>query len=341
MPQAKTTTTVVRTAVARLESTCATPTLASRAVAAAKTAESSAQAIQFMVSWYAREDGYTRIEMKTGRASRTALRVAIRRAAHQMTEDPLILEDPLVLRLIGPGYERDLERASHSVARDFRGFMAARSRYAEDLLAEAVAAGVRQYVVLGAGLDTFAYRNPHAGLRVFEVDHPATQAWKRERLAEAGIAVPEAVTFVPLDFEHRTLAEGLAEAGFDAERAAFFGWLGVVPYLTRAAFEATLRTIGGLPTGSGVCFDYALDPDTLSPLRRPVFEALAKRVAAAGEPFQLFFTPGEVERALREAGFARVQHANAAAMNALYFDGRTDGLRLSGESLGQMVVAWV
>ncbi len=279
--------------------------------------------------------------MKTGRASRTALRVAIRRAAHQLMEDPLILEDPLVLRLVGPGYERDMERASHKVARDFRGFMAARSRFAEDLLGEAFAAGVRQYVVLGAGLDTFAYRNPHAGLRVFEVDHPATQAWKRERLAEARIAEPETVTFVPLDFERRTLDAGLAKAGFDAARPAFFSWLGVAPYLTRAAFDTTLGTIARLPKGTGVCFDYALEPATLSALRRPVFEALAKRVAAAGEPFRLFFTPQALERGLREAGFTRVEHIDKDRLNARYFDGRADGLRLSGESLGQMAAAWV
>lgn len=279
--------------------------------------------------------------MEHGKASRTALRVAIRRAAHQLMEEPRILHDPVVLPLLGPGFERDLERASHTVARDFRAFMAVRSRYAEDLLAEAVAAGVTQYVVLGAGLDTFAYRNPHGGLRVFEVDFPATQEWKRAKLAEARIAEPENLTFVPLDFEHRTLAEGLAEAGFDATRPAFFGWLGVVPYLTRAAFEATLKTIGALPKGTGVCFDYALDPETLSPQRRQVFEALAERVARAGEPFQIFFTPAELEHALRAAGFARVVHADSAVMNALYFDGRADGLRLSGEALGQMAAAWV
>jgi methyltransferase (TIGR00027 family) len=256
-------------------------------------------------------------------------------------EKPLILEDPVVLPLLGPGYDRDLERASHSVARDFRAYMAVRSRYAEDLLAESVAEGVTQYVVLGAGLDTFAYRNPHPGLRVFEVDFPATQEWKRAKLAEAQIAEPENLTFVPLDFEHHTLAEGLAEAGFDTSRPAFFGWLGVVPYLTRPAFEASLRTIGALPQGSGVCFDYALDPDTLSPLRRPVFDALAVRVAAAGEPFRIFFTPDALERDLHAAGFARVRHADSAVMNALYFDSRADGLRLSAEALGQMVAAWV
>ncbi len=226
--------------------------------------------------------------MQTGRASRTALRVAIRRAAHQLMEEPLILDDPIVLRLLGSGFERDLERASHSVARDFRAFMAVRSRYAEDQLAEAVAAGVTQYVLLGAGLDTFAYRNPHPQLRVFEVDFPATQEWKRGMLSEAAVAIPEKTIFVPLDFEHRTLAEGLAGAGFDFHAPAFCGWLGVVPYLTLDAFRATLATIGRLPAGSGVCFDYALDPDTLSPRRREVFDALAARVAAAGEPFQTF-----------------------------------------------------
>lgn len=256
-------------------------------------------------------------------------------------EKPRILDDPLVLRLIGPGYERDLERASHTVARDFRAFMAVRSRLAEDLLAEAVANGVAQYVVLGAGLDTLAYRNPHDGLRVFEVDFPATQEWKRGLLAEAAIAEPQNLTFVPLDFEHHTLAEGLADAGFDTTKPAFFGWLGVVPYLTRPAFEATLRTIGALPAGSGVCFDYALDPETLSALRRPVFDALAARVAAAGEPFRIFFTPPSLERDLHAAGFRQVQHIDAALLNQRYFDDRDDGLRLSGESLGQMVAAWV
>ena len=256
-------------------------------------------------------------------------------------EKPLILKDPVVLQLLGPGYEHDMERASHSVARDFRAFMAVRSRYAEDLLAEAVRVGVTQYVVLGAGLDTFAYRNPYPGLQVFEVDFPATQEWKRAKLAESGITEPANLTFVPLDFEHHTLAEGLAEAKFDVTKPAFFGWLGVVPYLTRPAFEASLATIGALPVGTGVCFDYALDPATLTPLRRAVFDALAERVARAGEPFQLFFTPEELEQTLRRAGFSRVEHADRAAMNERYFNGRADGLRLSKEAAGQMAAAWV
>ncbi len=142
--------------------------------------------------------------------------------------------------------------------------MAARSRYAEDRLQKAVQAGVTQYVVLGAGLDTFAYRNPFGHLRVFEVDFPATQQWKRGMLEEAAIATPANLTFVPLDFEHHTLSEGLRAAQFDSTRAAFFSWLGVVPYLTREAFRSTLRAIAELPAGTAVSFDYALSPESLA-----------------------------------------------------------------------------
>jgi len=279
--------------------------------------------------------------METGKASKTALRVAIRRAAHQLMDKPLVLDDPLAVPLLGPGYARDMERAMHKVARDFRLFMAARSRFAEDHLAEAVANGVRQYVVLGAGLDTFAYRNPFPEVRVFEVDFPATQEWKRGMLAEAGIAVPDSLTFVPLDFEHQTLAAGLAEAGFDAGQPAFFSWLGVVPYLTLEAFRATLAVIAQLPAGSGVCFDYVFSPDFFGPKRRQAFDVLAARVAAAGEPFQLFFSQDELERELHNAGFGRIEQVDPKRLNELYFTGRADGLKLSGASFGMLVAAWL
>lgn len=279
--------------------------------------------------------------MQTGRASKTALRVAIRRAAHQLMDRPCILHDPIALPLLGPGFARDLERASHKVARDFRAFMAVRSRYAEDRLAEAFERGVRQYVVLGAGLDTFAYRNPFAPLRVFEVDFPATQGWKREMLSDAAIAVPENLAFVPVDFERQTLAESLGCAGFDQNRPAFFGWLGVVPYLTREAFRSTLGTIAGLPAGSGVCFDYGVSPEALTPQRRATFDALSVRVAAAGEPFRSFFTPEELDSELRAAGFARVDQTDTAQLNDLYFRDRADGLKLSPEGLGMLATAWV
>ena len=256
-------------------------------------------------------------------------------------EQPRILDDPIAVRLLGPGFARDLERASHRVARDFRAFMAARSRYAEDQLAEAVANGVAQYVILGAGLDTFAYRNPFPSLRVFEVDFPATQEGKRAMLAEAQIALPTKLIFVPLDFEHKTLAGGLAEAGFDAGSAAFFGWLGVVPYLTLDAFRSTQSTIAQLPAGSAVSFDYAVAPETLSPLGRKAFDALAGRVAAAGEPFQLFFTPQQMASELRRAGFHRIEQVNSERLNELYFKDRADGLKLSALGLGMLATAWV
>lgn len=279
--------------------------------------------------------------METGRASKTAFGVAIRRAAHQLVDRPPVLDDPIAVRLVGSGYPRQMERAMHRVARDFRAFMAVRSRYAEDRLAEAFSGGVTQYVVLGAGLDTFAYRNPFPSLRVFEVDFPATQEWKRALLAAASIALPEGLTFVPLDFERHTLAEGLAEAGFDHQKAAFFGWLGVVPYLTLEAFRSTLGAIAQLPAATAVSFDYALAPETLSPLGRKAFDALAGRVAAAGEPFRLFFTPDALQAELRRAGFQRIEQLNSERLNELYFKDRADGLKLSALGLGMLATAWV
>jgi methyltransferase (TIGR00027 family) len=279
--------------------------------------------------------------MEPGRASKTALGVAIRRAAHLLMDHPPVLDDPIALRLVGHVYPRRMERAMHPVARDFRCFMAVRSRYAEDRLAVAVAAGVRQYVILGAGLDTFAYRNPFAALRVFEVDFPATQEWKRAMLDNAKIALPANLTFVPLDFEHHSLAADLAEAGFDAAAPVFFGWLGVVPYLTVEAFRSTLAAIAQLPAGTAVSFDYALDPETLGPAGRIAFERLAGRVAAAGEPFQLFFRPETMAAELSRARFSRLEQLDTDQLNELYFKDRADGLKLSPVRLGMLATAWV
>ena len=274
--------------------------------------------------------------METGKASKTALGVAIRRAAHQLMDRPPVLDDPIAVRLIGSGYRGKLGRASHPVGRDFRAFMAVRSRYVEDRLAEAVRRGVTQYVLLGAGLDTFAYRNPHAALRVFEVDLAATQADKRRMLAEAAIPLPDSLTFVPLDLERRTLAEDLAAADFNAARPAFFGWLGVIPYLTLAAFRATLATIARMPAGSGVSFDYALPPETLNAAGRTAFDALAGRVAAAGEPFQLFFTLEEMAAEVRLAGFDRLEQWDYEQIKQVYFKDRADGLKLSAVRLAML-----
>jgi len=218
--------------------------------------------------------------------------------------------------------------------------MAARSRYAEDELARAVAQGVRQYVVLGAGLDTFAYRNPHPCLRVFEVDHPATQAWKREQLASAGIAIPEALTFVPVDFERQTLAKGLGQCGFDAGAAACFSWLGVTPYLTREACMITLSFVAKMPAGSGVVFDFAVEAALLNAGQRQALDALAARVARYGEPFQLFFDPAKLQDELRGMGFCRTEFLQGKELNARYFKDREDGLLVRG-GLGHLMGAWV
>jgi methyltransferase (TIGR00027 family) len=283
--------------------------------------------------------------MQTGRPSRTAYGVAYRRAVHQLLDPPPVLQDPIAIPILGPGFsarfEEDLERQQHPYARTFRAFMAVRSRYAEDNLGSAVAAGVTQYVVLGAGLDTFAHRNPFPALRVFEVDFPATQVWKRELLNNAAIPEPSSLAYAPVDFEHHTLAEGLAEAGFNARQPAFFCWLGVVPYLTLRAFRSTIDFIASLPPTSGVTFDYALSAEDLSPARQRARQLLAARVAALGEPFQLFFRSEQLDNELRSAGLQRIEQLDTIDVNDRYFSNRTDGLALPEEGLGKLATAWV
>lgn len=267
-------------------------------------------------------------------ASRTALRVAVRRAEHQILDEPRVFEDALSLRIIGPeaaaaiqpGRVSRVQRLSPS----FRAYMAARSRYAEDELAAAVEAGVRQYVILGAGLDTFGYRNPHAeaGLRVFEVDHPATQAWKRERLEDAGIEIPAHTTLVPANFEQHSLDEELRPAGFRFDEPAFFSWLGVTPYLTDRAFEQTLAFVASMPPPGGIVFDYAVPREGLNPVQQKAFDALAERVARAGEPFQLFLETVGLGDRLRAMGFSNIEDLDYRALNARYFAGRSDGFQV-------------
>jgi methyltransferase (TIGR00027 family) len=279
--------------------------------------------------------------MEAGTPSRTAFRVALRRALHQVLDRPPVLDDPIAVPLLGARFTLDMKRETHAWARAARAYMAVRSRFAEDQLAWAVAEGVTQYALLGAGLDTFAYRNPFPQLQVFEVDFPATQAWKRSLLAEAAIAPTHAVRYIPVDFEHKTLAEGLREGGLDFSRPAFFGWLGVVPYLTLEAFRSTLETMVQFPKGTGTAFDFALSPETLGWRQRLVFETLSARVARAGEFFRLFFTPESLEAELRRAGFARVDMRNAEQLNRVYFEGRADGMKLPRLELGRMATAWV
>lgn len=272
--------------------------------------------------------------MHDERPSVTAFRVALRRAAHQTLDSPKVFEDPLALAIIGrEGRARLKSEPQQSPRlRGLRAFLAARSRYVEDELARAVERGVRQYVVLGAGLDTFAYRNPYPEhlLHVFEVDHPATQVWKRRRLEEGGIPIPGSMSFAPVDFEDQTLAEGLALAGFQGDRPAFFSWLGVVVYLTRDAVMKTLKFVAAMPSGSEVVFDYGVPPSTLGWLRRLAFKRLARRLAEKGEPFQTFFEPSTLAGELRQMGFGHVEDLGVKEMNGRYFNGRSDGLRLDG-----------
>jgi methyltransferase (TIGR00027 family) len=253
-----------------------------------------------------------------------------------------VFDDPLAVAMVGPDVAAEIDsqasREEHAFSRSLRAFVAARSRFAEDELARSVAAGVRQYVVLGAGLDTFAYRNPHAGLHVFEVDHPSTQQWKRGALDAAGIAIPPTAALVPVDFERQSLADGLAAAGFDSGQPAFFSWLGVVPYLTGDAFRATLAYIATLRDGSGLVFDYGVARSELPARERQARDWLSNRVAAAGEPFRLFFVPSQLVEQLREVGFQRVEDLDAAELNRRYFQHRDDGLQLSGAS-GHLVSA--
>jgi methyltransferase (TIGR00027 family) len=283
--------------------------------------------------------------MQEGKSSRTAERVAMRRAAHQLYDDPpLVFTDPLALRILPEEAraelrEREEMERMQPFARGMRAFMAARSRFAEDALERAFATGVRQYVVLGAGLDTYAARSPHEDLRVFEVDHPATQAWKRHRLQESGIHLADTVTFVPVDFEHERLMDRLVASGFDANAPAFGSWLGVLPYLTREAAEGTLRALGRLPQRSGVAFDYAVEGASLSSQQQAAFDSLAERVARAGEPFRLAFMPADLRELLAECGFARVEDLDGEAIHARYFAERSDGLMVRG-GLGRLACAW-
>jgi len=266
--------------------------------------------------------------VQAGEPSHTARGAAAYRAIHQSLESGAIFCDPFATKILDDETRAWLaETATDASLRPMRLFIAARSRFSEDTLASCAARGVRQIVVLGAGLDTFSLRNPHAGLgvRVFEVDYPATQDWKRERLKQAGLAVPTSLTFAPVDFERQSLADGLAAAGFRADRPAFFQWLGVVPYLTREAISATLDFIARVPD-SEVVFDYAEPFENYPAERRSNVMAVAARAAALGEPWFSLFDPAELAGLLRQRGFAIVEDLGMAEIAERFYGALKRGI---------------
>jgi methyltransferase (TIGR00027 family) len=270
--------------------------------------------------------------MQAGEPSRTARAAAFHRAAHQVLESGRIFADPLALRILGEDADAVARRAeAHPSARRMRIFIAVRTRFAEDALAAAVERGVRQLVVLGAGLDTYAYRGElRDRLRIFEVDHPATQAWKRQRLASAGIPWPAGLTFAPVDFERETVAEGLSAAAFDPEQRTFFTWLGVVPYLTGEAVWSTLGFMASLRNGADVVFDYGEPPETLPPEMRASHDRRAALVAEMGEAFVSYFEPDKLRGGLRELGFRELEDLGPCQIAARYFPNRAASVPARG-----------
>lgn len=262
--------------------------------------------------------------MQVGVPSRTARGAAFHRAAHQVLEHGGIFADPLALRILGEDAETVARRAEeHPSGRGMRIFIAARTRFAEDALAVAVERGARQLVVLGAGLDTYAYRGAlRDRLRIFEVDHPATQAWKRQCLEEADIPLPPSLTFAAIDFERQTLAEGLAAANFDRAQHTFFTWLGCVPYLTEEAVWSTLGFIASLPHGAHVVFDYGDPPATLSPEMRMKHDRRAARVADLGEAWINYFEADQLRAKLLGLGFSEIEDLGPRQISSRYFPSR-------------------
>ena len=272
-------------------------------------------------------------------AEGSAVRVALWRAIHvQVDSPPHVLEDAIGLQLADPDDERrsrpDMDPAGPSW---FRAAIVARARFIEDLVAKQAGEGVGQYVILGAGLDTFAQRRPEVAsrLRMFEVDQPGPQAWKRRRLIELGFGVPEWLRLVPVDFEAgESLWEQLAAAGFDAARPAVVVSTGVSMYLTKEANAATLQQFAGLASGSTLAMTFLLPPEHLDDAYRPGYEAAERGARAAGTPFISFYTPQDMLELARNAGFKDARHVSAPLLNQRYFAGRTDGLQMSkGEEL--------
>ena len=272
--------------------------------------------------------------MEAQKASDTAALTAMLRAAHQLVDDePRIVNDPIAIGLVDDATREHIASRPAALFSPAlmipRAAVLLRSRYAEDLLVKAVARGVGQLVILGAGLDTFAFRQPAFArhLQIYEVDHPATQSWKRQRLATASVAVPDNLHWAPIDFEQQSLAAGLRDAGFDASRQAFLSWLGVTQYLTHSAIDATLRVVAALPAPSTIALSFMLPDIDLPPEEGAAARAVADDAARTGEPWLTRISHEDLAARLMQLGFREVTHLSSKEANALYFAGRRDGLR--------------
>lgn len=265
-------------------------------------------------------------------ADSTAVRVALWRALHvEVDAPPHVLQDEVGLQLVAPddGW-RSRPDMDPQFTRPFRASIVGRARFIEDLVVEQAGRGVGQYVILGAGLDTFAQRRPEAASRlvVFEVDRPGPQAWKRRRLIDLGFGVPPSLRLVPVDFEAGDAWwQRLREAGFDAARPAVVASTGVSMYLTKDATAATLRQVAALAPGSALAMSFLLPIELADPDVRPGLQLAEKGARASGTPFISFFRPEEMLALARQAGFRDAQHVSAAMLAQRYFAGRSDGFR--------------
>jgi len=260
-------------------------------------------------------------------ASRTALRVAVGRGLHRLWDaPPWILDDPFALILVGPEWQELVGSSSNPVLRQAIAELVVRSRYAEDRLARGT---FSQYVILGAGLDSFAWRRPDLlrSLRVFEVDHPASQAWKRQRIDKLGLPTSDQLVFAPVDFEVQSLHDGLDAAGFDWTQPSMFLWMGVAMYLTVDAIEATLRTVAECRSGSAIVFDYFVTDPYLDDVGREHLAVWLPIAARAREPVQTRWSPTEAEQVVLRCGLQVADHPSRDELVRRYFADRTDGLQ--------------
>jgi methyltransferase (TIGR00027 family) len=282
--------------------------------------------------------------MDQPRRSRTVEFPAIMRALHQsVDDDPKILTDPIAPRLIRSDDDHRwlAPLLDHPFAKQWRAGFALRARYAEDCLEEGVRRGVKQYVILGAGLDTFAYRQPSWGgsVRIYEVDHPITQQWKGDRLRVADVAIPANLTFVPIDFETVSISNALQSAGFAFHATTLCSWMGVMQYLTPHALDQTFQFVLSLPRSSEIVFSFVVPPDAVSGVEAEALAIAAQRAAEVGEPWLTRLHADELGVKLRSMGFSHTVHSTPEEARVRYFGNRRDGLKgRLGEQLMRAIV---